>query len=141
MAQAKPMPRLDPVTSARRPLRSNNFVAMALFSPRAVKRSGSRVFHVPRRNSSGLPRGRGLSFIVLRNLFRASRFYFRRGRIRALQKPEKLTMMAEVSMDYHFSVHRLEGEERFHLAIGEDGRVMDTCRTAQRPSGPLRRRG
>jgi hypothetical protein len=60
------------------------------------------------------------------------------GRIRALQKPEKLTMMAEVSKDYHFSAHRLEGDERFHLAIGEDGRVMDTCRTAQRSSGLVR---
>jgi hypothetical protein len=63
------------------------------------------------------------------------------GRIRALQKPEKLTMMAEVSQDYHLSVHRLEGDERFHLALAEDGRVMDTCRTAQRPSGPVRRGG
>jgi acid phosphatase type 7 len=61
------------------------------------------------------------------------------GRIRALQKPEKLTMMAEVSQDYHLSVHRLEGEERFHLALGEDGRVMDTCRTAQRSTGLVRR--
>ena len=63
------------------------------------------------------------------------------GRIRAPQPPEKLTMMAEVNQDYHFSVHRLEGDERFHLAIGEDGRVMDTCRTAQRPTGYVRRGG
>lgn len=61
------------------------------------------------------------------------------GRIRAAQKPEKLTMMAEVSESYHLSVHRLEDDERFHLAIGEDGRVMDTCRTTQRSTGLVRR--
>ena len=60
------------------------------------------------------------------------------GRIRALQPPEKLSVMAATSTDYHLSLHRLQGEERFHLAMGEDGRVMDVTRTGQRKAGSVR---
>lgn len=54
------------------------------------------------------------------------------GRIRAPQPPERLGHLAALSQDYHLSLHRVQGEERFHLALGEDGRVMDVCRTGQR---------
>jgi hypothetical protein len=57
------------------------------------------------------------------------------GRIRALQPPEKLTTLAMASRDYHLSLHRIEGEQRFHLALDEFGRVMDVSHTGQRKLG------
>ena len=43
------------------------------------------------------------------------------GRIRAPQKPEKLPYLAATSESYHLSLHRIQGEERFHLALDEHG--------------------
>jgi hypothetical protein len=60
------------------------------------------------------------------------------GRLRAPQKPEKLPFLAKVSQDYHLTLHRIQGEERFHLALDENGRVMDITRTAQRKQGLVR---
>jgi hypothetical protein len=57
------------------------------------------------------------------------------GRIRTPNTPEKLAHLAKTSRDYHLSLHRIQGEERFHLALDENGRVMDVCRTAQRKTG------
>lgn len=54
------------------------------------------------------------------------------GRIRPPQKPDKLPFMATCSEAYHLSLHHLRGEERYHMALDESGRVMDVCRTAQR---------
>jgi hypothetical protein len=50
------------------------------------------------------------------------------GRLRAPQKPEKLSFLAAASQDYHLSLHRIQGEERFHLALDEFGKVMDVSR-------------
>jgi acid phosphatase type 7 len=63
------------------------------------------------------------------------------GRLRAPQKPEDLSYLAVTSRDYHLSLHRLQGEERFHLALDENGRVMDVCRSGQRKAGVVRLRG
>jgi hypothetical protein len=63
------------------------------------------------------------------------------GRLRAPQKPEKLDYLAASSGSYHLSLHRIQGQERFHLALDEDGRVMDVSRTAQRTRGLLRASG
>jgi hypothetical protein len=60
------------------------------------------------------------------------------GRLRAPQDPEKLSYLAAASRDYHLSLHRLQGEERFHLALDENGRVMDVCRSGQRKAGMVR---
>lgn len=54
------------------------------------------------------------------------------GRLRPLQPPEKLPHMARMSKEYHLSLHRLEGEDRFHMALDEFGKVMDVTRTGQR---------
>jgi acid phosphatase type 7 len=59
------------------------------------------------------------------------------GRLRAPQKPEKLHHLAASSEEYHLSLHRIQGEERFHLALGEDGQVMDVCRSGQRKTGSV----
>jgi acid phosphatase type 7 len=60
------------------------------------------------------------------------------GRLRTPQEPEKLAYLAASSRDYHLTLHRLQGEERFHLALDEHGRVMDVCRTGQRKRGAVR---
>jgi hypothetical protein len=60
------------------------------------------------------------------------------GRLRPPKTPEQLPYLAASSRDYHLSLHRLQGEERFHLALDEHGRVMDVCRTGQRRTGAVR---
>ncbi|CAN5588444.1 metallophosphoesterase family protein [soil metagenome] len=55
------------------------------------------------------------------------------GRLRVPNKPEKRSYLQEVSTNYHISLHRLEGEQRFHLALGETGKVLDIYRTAKKP--------
>jgi len=55
------------------------------------------------------------------------------GKLRAPQSPESRTYLAKASGSYHMTLHRLEGERRFHLAMEETGRVMDVCMTAKRP--------
>jgi hypothetical protein len=57
------------------------------------------------------------------------------GRLRTPGKLEKIGYLAATSRDYHLSLHRVQGEERFHLALDEHGRVMDVARTAQRTKG------
>ena len=63
------------------------------------------------------------------------------GRLRAPQRPERVPYLARTSEDYHLSLHRIQGEERFHLALDEHGRVMDICRTAQRKTSAVRVKG
>jgi hypothetical protein len=57
------------------------------------------------------------------------------GRIRPPQSPDKLSYLAASSGDYHLTLHRLQGKDRFHLALDENGRVMDVSRTGQRKAG------
>src|SRR5262249_17748853 len=63
------------------------------------------------------------------------------GKLRTPRPPERLPHLAVTSKDYHLSLHRLQGEERFHLALDERGRVMDVCRTGQRRAGLVRASG
>jgi hypothetical protein len=63
------------------------------------------------------------------------------GRLRTPHTPEELPYLAASSRDYHLSLHRLQGAERFHLALDEFGRVMDVSRTGQRTTGLVRARG
>jgi hypothetical protein len=60
------------------------------------------------------------------------------GKLRTPKKPEQLSYLAASSREYHLSLHRIQGEERFHLALDEHGRVMDVCRTGQRKNGLVR---
>jgi hypothetical protein len=59
------------------------------------------------------------------------------GKLRAPRPAEKVPYLAVTAKDYHLSLHRLQGDERFHLALDERGKVMDVCRTAQRKSGSV----
>ena len=58
--------------------------------------------------------------------------------VRTPKTPERLPHLARTSRDYHLSLHRIQGKERFHLALDERGRVMDVCRTGQRKAGLIR---
>jgi purple acid phosphatase-like protein/calcineurin-like phosphoesterase family protein len=57
------------------------------------------------------------------------------GRLRSPYPPEQLGYLAASSRNYHLSLHRIQGNERFHLALDENGRIMDVCRSSQRTSG------
>jgi hypothetical protein len=59
------------------------------------------------------------------------------GKLRTPYAPEQLGYLAASSRDYHLSLHRIQGEERFHLALDENGRVMDVCRSGQRTAGTI----
>src|SRR5207237_8868500 len=60
------------------------------------------------------------------------------GRLRTPRTPEDLPYLAASSKDYHLSLHRIQGEERFHLALDQHGMVMDVCRSGQRKAGIVR---
>jgi acid phosphatase type 7 len=63
------------------------------------------------------------------------------GRLRAAKSPEKLSYLATSGTEYHLSLHRIQGEERFHLALDSHGKVMDVSRTGQRKAGIVRVEG
>jgi hypothetical protein len=63
------------------------------------------------------------------------------GKLRNPKSPDKLSYLAAASRDYHLSLHRIQGKERFHLALDEHGRVMDVCRSGQRKSGSVQANG
>jgi hypothetical protein len=63
------------------------------------------------------------------------------GRLRTPHTPEDLPYLAASSRDFHLSLHRVQGEERFHLGLDEFGRVMDVCRSGQRKRGLVRAQG
>ncbi|QVL33571.1 metallophosphoesterase family protein [Telmatocola sphagniphila] len=60
------------------------------------------------------------------------------GRLRSAGEKVEIPHIAATSDEYHMTLHRLQGEERFHLAINEHGKVMDFSRTAQRKKGVFR---
>lgn len=61
------------------------------------------------------------------------------GRLRPPIPLEKRPYMAKVEMAYHLTVHRLEGAERFHIALAEGGRVADVTKTIKRPTRAIGR--
>jgi hypothetical protein len=60
------------------------------------------------------------------------------GRLRTPHAPAEVGYLARTSREYHLSLHRIQGEERFHLALDEYGRVMDVARSGQRKTGLVR---
>jgi hypothetical protein len=47
------------------------------------------------------------------------------GRLRTPHTPEERPYLAVSSRDYQLSLHRIQGDERFHMALDENGRIMD----------------
>jgi len=57
------------------------------------------------------------------------------GMLRPPAAPEARPYLAKVGKAYHFTVHKLEGEQRYHVALDESGRVADVCgSTGKRPA-------
>ncbi len=54
------------------------------------------------------------------------------GKLRAPKGPELRPYLAKVGDAYQLTLHRLEGDQRFHLALAENGRVVDICRSQKR---------
>lgn len=57
------------------------------------------------------------------------------GQLRAPNSPEKRPYLAAVGQAYHMTVHRLEGEQRYHVAMEEGGKLADVYATfGKRPA-------
>ena len=57
------------------------------------------------------------------------------GLLRTPNTPEKRPYLATVGKAYHMTVHRLEGEQRYHVALEESGRVAEVYGTrGKRPA-------
>lgn len=57
------------------------------------------------------------------------------GQLRAPSTPEMRPYLATVGKAYHFTVHKLEGEQRYHVALEESGRIADIYgTTGKRPA-------
>ncbi|QJW92785.1 purple acid phosphatase family protein [Frigoriglobus tundricola] len=57
------------------------------------------------------------------------------GQLRAPNSPEKRPYLAAVGQAYHMTVHRLEGEQRYHIAMEEGGKLADAYSTCgKRPA-------
>jgi hypothetical protein len=54
------------------------------------------------------------------------------GKIRKPTEMETRPYLVKASEDYHISVHRIEGREQFHVALSDEGRVVDVCTTTKR---------
>ncbi len=54
------------------------------------------------------------------------------GKLRAPVKPEQRPYLAKTSEAYHLTLHSLEGEQRFHMALEETGKIIDVCSTAKK---------
>jgi hypothetical protein len=57
------------------------------------------------------------------------------GRIRTPATPEQRPYLAVTDEAYHLSVHRIEGSQRFHVALSDTGRVVDVCASTKRARG------
>ncbi len=51
------------------------------------------------------------------------------GKIRSPEGPDDRPFLAKSTESYHLSLHRLQGTDRFHLALSDEGRVMDAAHT------------
>jgi purple acid phosphatase-like protein/calcineurin-like phosphoesterase family protein len=57
------------------------------------------------------------------------------GMLRTPNTPEKRPYLARVSRAYHMTVHRLEGSQRYHVALEETGKIADVfSSTGKRPA-------
>lgn len=54
------------------------------------------------------------------------------GKLRAPKTPEERPYLAASSQSYHMTVHRLEGDHRFHVALEASGKVADVCMTVNK---------
>jgi hypothetical protein len=55
------------------------------------------------------------------------------GSLRPINDAESRSYLAKASSHYHVTLHRIEGEQRFHVAMAHQGRLVDVCATRKRP--------
>jgi acid phosphatase type 7 len=55
------------------------------------------------------------------------------GKLRAAKKPEDRPYLAKTHDAYHMTMHRIEGERRFHVALADTGKVVDIITTHKKP--------
>jgi hypothetical protein len=57
------------------------------------------------------------------------------GKLRVPKTPEQRPYLAKVSSAYHITIHRIEGNQRFHVALEGTGKVADVTTTfSKRPA-------
>ncbi len=54
------------------------------------------------------------------------------GKIRRPKSPAERPYLAITDESFHLSVHRVEGKQRFHVAISDKGKIVDVCTTKKR---------
>jgi hypothetical protein len=54
------------------------------------------------------------------------------GKLRRPDTPEHRPYLAVTDEAYHLSLHRIEGDTRYHIAMADTGRVVDICTTQKR---------
>jgi hypothetical protein len=54
------------------------------------------------------------------------------GKLRVPKTPEERPYLAKVSEAYHVTLHRLEGDRRFHVALEDSGKVADVTTTVSK---------
>jgi hypothetical protein len=54
------------------------------------------------------------------------------GKLRVPKTPEERPYLAKVAQAYHMTLHALEGDRRFHLAIEDTGRIADITSTVNK---------
>jgi hypothetical protein len=55
------------------------------------------------------------------------------GKLRAPKPAEKKPYLAATSQSYHMTLHRLEDDQRFHVALEETGKIVDICMGSKKP--------
>jgi len=55
------------------------------------------------------------------------------GKIRPPKPVEQKPYLASTSQAYHLTLHRLEDEQRFHVALEESGKIVDICSSGKKP--------
>lgn len=54
------------------------------------------------------------------------------GKLRRPKTPAERPYLAVTKEEYHLSLHRVEGKQRFHVALSDKGKVVDVCMTKKR---------
>jgi acid phosphatase type 7 len=55
------------------------------------------------------------------------------GKQRAADKADLRSYIAKASTSYHFSIHRLEPETRYHMAMEDTGKIVDVVHSEKKP--------
>lgn len=54
------------------------------------------------------------------------------GKIRTPKSPKERPYLAVTHEAYHLSLHRIEGDDRFHVALTDSGKIVDVCATRKK---------